>query len=79
MYPKQLYIGSYKLLWILELFMLLKKKKVKSVSEKYYALKDDGARIGAEEWKKHRNSRNLIMLLTTIYHFYINIKIILKN
>lgn len=58
---------------------VIKEKKVKSVSEKYYALKDDGARIGAEEWKKHRNSRNLIMLLTTIYHFYINIKIILKN
>ncbi|MFF2529774.1 helix-turn-helix domain-containing protein [Brevibacillus sp. NPDC058079] len=38
---------------------VIKEKKVKSVSEKYYALKEDEARIDAEEWKKVSQQQKL--------------------
>ncbi|MBX9974283.1 helix-turn-helix domain-containing protein [Cytobacillus firmus] len=38
---------------------VIKEKKVKSVSEKYYALKEDQAKIDAEEWKKASQQQKL--------------------
>src|SRR3954463_2690016 len=38
---------------------VINEKKVKSVSEKYYALNEEEARIDVEEWKKASNEEKL--------------------
>lgn len=38
---------------------VIKEKKVKSVTEKYYALKEDGAKIDTKEWKKASQQQKL--------------------
>lgn len=42
-----------------KIIRVVKEKKVKSVSEKYYALNEDGAKINAEEWKKASHEEKL--------------------
>lgn len=56
---------------------VINEKKVKSVSEKYYALNEEEARIDEEEWKKASNEEKLTyfsyyqLLLMTQYQDYL--------
>ncbi|CAM3974828.1 helix-turn-helix domain-containing protein [Mesobacillus zeae] len=38
---------------------IVKEKKIRSVSEKYYALNEDAARLDSEEWKKTSKEKKL--------------------
>lgn len=46
---------------------IVKEKKVRSVSEKYYVLNEEEARLSGEEWKKSSNEKKLNFFLIINY------------